>query len=671
MPFGALTAGGLPGPPGEPGDSVYIEYSVDGTSNWHTMYVAGDKYMRVRIGTDGDWSPAMKFIGDQGTPGSGSLTEETGIYVATNYSDIATAIADMPEGTTLIIPPGLYTVNSKITVNKRIQIFGTSNYGTKIFCNGDFTLFEVTVNNVYFKDLVIGSDSIAANTANIHFKNTHYHKVENVTMYGGYIGIWMEGSLQCTIEDFRTGLSGPFGSTPAFEYGIYGNRDNSVSINGLSIKNPQMNGGGKYGIYISDSGEGDGHIIGGVIQGYSHGGINLTNVKQGFEIRSVHLESGVSKITLSGCNNVRISGCFIASNGGIIGTGCKDITVDNTYAASGIIFNNTNDSVRISNCSTNTKPIEVEATNSEISNIIDYGNSEFHCYDTQGFHPNKSYRNMVDGMMESWINGIPLGFSAYPSSVCLSKSTNAKFGNYSCKVERIAGYNTVSLVYELDYNRFCNPFEDGRSNGLMLTVRVWVYVPAVNSYSPQITLHYPPYDGSIATHSRTFSELPTEQWTPISATFRMKNNTTSCRIQIGAWATGDIGDYCLFDGVEVVEGTTCTPIYDDSRGVVGDLRVGGRFITSNIITTSGTSTPSVEYGNILKTNNSSPVTITNFTDGVEGQEIKVIFGDGNTSVNFGNAYLKGNSSNPFTGTIGDHMTCILVDNVWYCDVSNN
>ena len=47
---------------------VQVEYSVDGTTNWHTSFVSGsDKFMRLKIGSQ--WSDAMKIVGSDGKDG--------------------------------------------------------------------------------------------------------------------------------------------------------------------------------------------------------------------------------------------------------------------------------------------------------------------------------------------------------------------------------------------------------------------------------------------------------------------------------------------------------------------------------------------------------------------------------------------------------------------------
>lgn len=49
----------------------------------------------------------------------------------------------------------------------------------------------------------------------------------------------------------------------------------------------------------------------------------------------------------------------------------------------------------------------------------------------------------------------------------------------------------------------------------------------------------------------------------------------------------------------------------------------------------GDTTPSVKAGDKFRTNNSVAKTITQFDDGENGQEIKIIAGDGNTTINNG------------------------------------
>lgn len=60
------------GTDGSNGDSIEVQWSVNGTSNWHSTYTDGDKYMRQRIG-NGQWSGAIKVVGENGGSGQSSF----------------------------------------------------------------------------------------------------------------------------------------------------------------------------------------------------------------------------------------------------------------------------------------------------------------------------------------------------------------------------------------------------------------------------------------------------------------------------------------------------------------------------------------------------------------------------------------------------------------------
>jgi hypothetical protein len=98
----------------------------------------------------------------------------------------------------------------------------------------------------------------------------------------------------------------------------------------------------------------------------------------------------------------------------------------------------------------------------------------------------------------------------------------------------------------------------------------------------------------------------------------------------------------------------------------------GRLSLSPFITISaGTTTPSVVDGNTFKTSNTAATTITGFTNGVEGQEIKVIFNDAFTTVDFTGTTLKGNVGVDWAPKTGDHMNCIYDGTNWYCTINKN
>lgn len=89
---------------------------------------------------------------------------------------------------------------------------------------------------------------------------------------------------------------------------------------------------------------------------------------------------------------------------------------------------------------------------------------------------------------------------------------------------------------------------------------------------------------------------------------------------------------------------------------------------------SNSNGPSVAFGakrHTFKTNNSNPTTIESFTGGYAGQEITVIFGDANTTIDFTGTSLKGNGGSDFTGAVGDVMTGVFDGTNWYFNVQDN
>jgi hypothetical protein len=60
---------GEDGADGEDGDSLEVEYSVTGSGSWHFPFETGDKWMRQRL-TGGEWSLAIKIVGEDGEPGA-------------------------------------------------------------------------------------------------------------------------------------------------------------------------------------------------------------------------------------------------------------------------------------------------------------------------------------------------------------------------------------------------------------------------------------------------------------------------------------------------------------------------------------------------------------------------------------------------------------------------
>ena len=73
---------------GTPGDSVEIQYSEDGSSNWVSTLTNAHKFIRFRIGSSGNWSAGVQFVGDDGTDGQPGADGTDGNSVQIQYSTI-------------------------------------------------------------------------------------------------------------------------------------------------------------------------------------------------------------------------------------------------------------------------------------------------------------------------------------------------------------------------------------------------------------------------------------------------------------------------------------------------------------------------------------------------------------------------------------------------------
>jgi hypothetical protein len=127
-------------------------------------------------------------------------------------------------------------------------------------------------------------------------------------------------------------------------------------------------------------------------------------------------------------------------------------------------------------------------------------------------------------------------------------------------------------------------------------------------------------------------------------------------------ATDDVKDALTLLGL--LQGTSASPLNLDGGALTaGAGTFTGRVVASTITTFADLdATPSVSAGNVFKTANSGATTVTTFDDGVAGQEILVIFGDANTTVDeSGNIRL----SAAFTSTADDTMRLVSDGTNWF------
>lgn len=66
---GGVSATSIDAGSGSPGESVEVEFSVNGSTSWHGTFTAGDLYMRTRVGSSGTWQGPWRIVGEEGEDG--------------------------------------------------------------------------------------------------------------------------------------------------------------------------------------------------------------------------------------------------------------------------------------------------------------------------------------------------------------------------------------------------------------------------------------------------------------------------------------------------------------------------------------------------------------------------------------------------------------------------
>jgi hypothetical protein len=87
-----------------------------------------------------------------------------------------------------------------------------------------------------------------------------------------------------------------------------------------------------------------------------------------------------------------------------------------------------------------------------------------------------------------------------------------------------------------------------------------------------------------------------------------------------------------------------------------------QFQRGTVALPSADATPSVKGGALFTLANSSPQSVTNFDDGVEGQEITIRFSDANTTLTTTNFLLNGNAA--FVSSYYSTITLVKMGTYW-------
>ena len=91
--------------------------------------------------------------------------------------------------------------------------------------------------------------------------------------------------------------------------------------------------------------------------------------------------------------------------------------------------------------------------------------------------------------------------------------------------------------------------------------------------------------------------------------------------------------------------------------------MNGGLVKRSIAYTPGATTPSVLNASFMQITNAGATSITNFTNGVAGQEITLLFTDANTTITRANCFLSGGAN--FVSNADDTLTLISGGTFWY------
>ncbi|WKW87692.1 hypothetical protein pzkkv7_1 [Klebsiella phage pzk-kv7] len=152
---------GATGPQGPAGNSVNVQWSKDGSTNWHSTFTSGDLYMRQQV--NGSWGPAIRAVGENGangTPGS------KGNYVSMKFAVMASTPSrpsgSNPAGWSDSPPPGspLWMVKAEFN-GETNAIMG--NWSDPIRLDGD----SINENLFYFKAWLDSITGVAGSGSSI------------------------------------------------------------------------------------------------------------------------------------------------------------------------------------------------------------------------------------------------------------------------------------------------------------------------------------------------------------------------------------------------------------------------------------------------------------------------------------------------------------------------
>lgn len=183
---------------------VQVEYSVNGTTNWHTTFVSGsDKFMRLKIGSQ--WSDAMKIVGTDGMDGLDGADGADGSDATVTPQAVFDALTDNGAN------QGIFAA----FVNKENQIYiNAEMIATNLLKIGDMST-RTEQKTIYFNDMSYIStfDTLADHTGLMVMSNGFQicSKPNKIEFTDPNSGSFSSGSI--TLEEYVAQYAGSGGTS--------------------------------------------------------------------------------------------------------------------------------------------------------------------------------------------------------------------------------------------------------------------------------------------------------------------------------------------------------------------------------------------------------------------------------------------------------------------------
>ena len=243
------------------------------------------------------------------------------------------AINSVRAGGLVVLPEGNFRLSATVVITRPVTIVGAG-FSTQIHMNGNRPLFRLeNVNNAVIRDVYLGSNATQPGVSLIELVNSHHNRLDNITMLGGYYGLYLKGSLLNTFVDVRSGTNfgGFFAPTSVTNTWVMAEAYNNISANANTFLAPVLEGGVNGMIITDNNGQGSVQIVGGTMEGQTGTGLTLDRANMNSSITGVHFEANGLDVSINVGRNIRLSSIFSPGQINIVGDS-RNISITDSLA---------------------------------------------------------------------------------------------------------------------------------------------------------------------------------------------------------------------------------------------------------------------------------------------------------------------------------------------------